>query len=229
MMDIKVTEVPERSEVPFNIVEPFQAFQELESEGGLAQELPAFVFPSKKRKKTIVPVDDIVIRLDDAPIPDYSYMELLDRLYSTLRKNNPNYDTPQPRLQVPIPQLALYGSKRIMWMNFAKTCDILHRMIEHVQSFVLAELSTIGSIDVNGRLILRGRLQKTHIETILRKYIDEYVVCRVCKQNDTILVKDPVSRFLFLECQLCQSKRTVLPVRNGVMTSVDRKKLKENE
>jgi translation initiation factor 2 subunit 2 len=216
-MDIKDHEKPEGTEVPLNVVE---TFNELE-------DLPAFAFPSKKRKKLVVCSESVVVT--EAVTPDYTYMELLDRVYSALRKNNPNYDAPQPRLQVPFPQLALYGSKRIMWMNFAKTCDILHRTVDHVQSFVLAELSTIGSIDVNGRLILRGRLTKTHIETILKKYIDEYVMCRVCKQNDTILAKDPVSRFLFLECQLCQSKRTVLPIRAGfhVQTGADRKKLRE--
>lgn len=178
-------------------------------------ELSAYDFGEKKKKRKPKATTEELKEKDENKDCDHTYVSLLDRLFSQLRKDNPHFDTPQPRVQVPFPQLSLVGSKRIMWLNFSKTCDILHRLVDHVQSFFLSELSTLGSLDVNGRLIIKGRWKQHHIELLLKKYIDEYVKCHTCKHIDTVLVKDPVSRFMFVECQGCQSKHTVAPIRAG--------------
>jgi translation initiation factor 2 subunit 2 len=47
----------------------------------------------------------------------------------------------------------------------------MNRTEEHVQSFLLAELGTSGSVDGNRRLIIKGRFQQKQIENVLRKYI----------------------------------------------------------
>ncbi len=187
-------------------------------ENEVEETLPEYTFPTKKRKKQT----EVTTTIET----DYSYTELLARLFTSLRRDNPMFDMPQTRLQVPFPQLVAVGTKRTMWINFLKTCEILHRLVDHLQSFIVVELCTTASIDVNGRLVIRGRLQRQKIESLLTKYIDEYVKCGVCKQTDTTLSKDPVSRLLFVECQMCQSKRTVAPIKAGfhVTTSIDRKK-----
>lgn len=181
--------------------------------------LPIHEFPLKKKAKKVRPIQESkdVIPESKESEHDHTYMELLDRLYSLLRKNNPHYDTPQSRLQVPIPQLSIVGSKRSMWHNFTQTSEILCRLVDHLQSFIQSELCMVASIDVNGRLLMQGRFRPNHIEPVLKKYIVEYVACDKCKQLDTSLTKDPVSRLMFIDCHLCYAKRPVAPIRAGFM------------
>ena len=47
----------------------------------------------------------------------------------------------------------------------------MHRNSDHVMTFLLAELGTEGSIDGNGRLVIKGRFLPKQIESLLKKYI----------------------------------------------------------
>merc|ERR1712157_653242 len=52
-----------------------------------------------------------------------------------------------------------------------------------------AELGTEGSIDGNQRLVIRGKYVPKYIESLLRKYILEYVTCQMCRSPNTELTK----------------------------------------
>lgn len=41
-----------------------------------------------------------------------------------------------------------------------------------------------------------------YIESLLRKYIVEYVTCQMCRSPNTTLTRDPVSRLFFVHCQV---------------------------
>jgi translation initiation factor 2 subunit 2 len=51
----------------------------------------------------------------------------------------------------------------------------MNRQPDHVVSFVLAEVGSTGSVDAAGRLIMKGRFQPKHIESLLRKYISRWI------------------------------------------------------
>ena len=53
----------------------------------------------------------------------------------------------------------------------------------------MAELGTEGSIDGNQRLVIRGKYVPKYIESLLRKYIVEYVTCKMCRSANTTLTK----------------------------------------
>jgi translation initiation factor 2 subunit 2 len=46
---------------------------------------------------------------------------------------------------------------------------------------MLAELGTEGSLDGNQRLVVKGRYVHRQIESLLKKYIMEYVSCHMCR------------------------------------------------
>merc|ERR1712217_515462 len=79
------------------------------------------------------------------------------------------------------PQVIRVGSKKVGWINFTEICGIMKRTPEHVLSFVLAEFGTEGSIAGDGQLILKGNYRDKHAESLLRKYIKEFVTCEMCK------------------------------------------------
>ena len=57
----------------------------------------------------------------------------------------------------------------------------MRRAPDHVFQFMMAELGTEGSIDGNKRLVIRGKFVPKYIESLLRKYILEYVSCHMCR------------------------------------------------
>ena len=42
-----------------------------------------------------------------------------------------------------------------------------------------------------------------YIESLLRKYLLEYVKCQMCSGFNTTLTRDQVSRLYFVHCQVC--------------------------
>jgi translation initiation factor 2 subunit 2 len=106
---------------------------------------------------------------------------------------------------------------------------MMHRNPEHVFQFFMAELGTEGSIDGTQRLVIRGKYVPKYIESLLRKYIVEYVTCQMCRSPSTTLTRDSVSRLFFIHCQDCGSSRSVAQIRAGfhAQTRADRRALRK--
>jgi translation initiation factor 2 subunit 2 len=104
----------------------------------------------------------------------------------------------------------------------------MRRTPEHVFQFMMAELGTEGSIDGNQRLVIRGKFVPKYIESLLRKYVGEYVTCMMCRSFNTTLTRDSVSRLYFVHCQDCGSSRSVAQIRAGyhAQTRSDRRALR---
>ena len=88
---------------------------------------------------------------------DYTYAELLDRVFATLRANNPELTGEKRRTLMKPPQVAREGTKKTVFSNFPELCKAMNRPGEHVQAFLLAELGTSGNLDGQQRLIVKGR------------------------------------------------------------------------
>jgi len=146
--------------------------------------------------------------------PDYTYDELLNRVYNIMREKNPDMVTGEKRkFMMRPPQVMKAGSKKTAFANFADICKLLKRQPKHLLAFLLAELGTSGSIDGSNQLIIKGRFQQKHIENVLRKYIKEYVTCHTCKSAETMLQKD--TRLFFLQCETCGSRCSVASIKTG--------------
>jgi translation initiation factor 2 subunit 2 len=159
---------------------------------------------------------------------DYSYDELLSRILTILHSNNPDLIEKKRHTMKP-PQLMRVGTKKTLWVNFQEICVMMKRQPEHVFQFFMAELGTEGSIDGNQRLVIRGKYVPKYIESLLRKYIGEYVTCKMCRSPNTALTRDSVSRLFFCKCIDCESSRSVAPIRSGyhAATRADRRAAKK--
>jgi translation initiation factor 2 subunit 2 len=155
---------------------------------------------------------------------EYSYEELLERVVGLLQANNPDL-IEKKRRNIKPPQLQLLSSKKTLWVNFQEICTMMQRPSDHVFQFFMAELGTEGSIDGNQRLVIRGKYVPKYIESLLRKYVVEYVTCEMCRSPNTDLEKDSHSRLYFCKCRDCGSVRSVAPIRSGyhATTRVDRR------
>jgi len=145
---------------------------------------------------------------------DYTYDELLNLVFNIIREKNPDLATGEKkRLVMRPPQVLRVGSKKTSFANFLELCKLLHRPQKHMQAFLLAELGTSGSVDANNQLIIKGRFVQKQLESVLRRYIKEYVACQTCRSPDTILQKD--TRLFFLQCETCGSRRSVASIKSG--------------
>lgn len=151
---------------------------------------------------------------DDDRKASYTYDELLDRVVDQLTEHHPDLIV-KKRTRIKPPQLQLLSSKKTLWVNFQEICSMMQRDPHHVYQFFMAELGTEGSIDGNQRLIIRGKYVAKYIESLLRKYVVEYVTCEMCRSPHTTLDKDAASRLYFCQCQDCGSRRSVAPIRSG--------------
>ena len=146
---------------------------------------------------------------------DYTYEELLDRVFGILKENNPELTGERRRTTLKPPQVAREGTKKTVFTNFMDLARSMNRNPEHLQQYLLAELGTSGSLDGQQRLIMKGRFLPKAFEGCLRRYMNEYVLCNSCKSPDTLLDRDSSTRIMFLRCQQCGASRTVSAIKAG--------------
>jgi len=145
---------------------------------------------------------------------DYTYDELLQRVFNIMREKNPDMVAgDRKKFVMKPPQVLRVGTKKTSFANFLEIAKTLRRTPKHLQAFLLAELGTSGSVDANNHLIIKGRFQQKQIENILRRYIKEYVTCHTCRAPETILEKD--TRLYFLRCEKCGSRCSVQSIKSG--------------
>lgn len=109
------------------------------------------------------------------------------------------------RFEMPKVRGHLQGNKTVV-TNFNQIVDSISRPPEHFLKFLLKELATPG--ELRGALLIFGT--KVHSSTInekIKKYVDEFVICKTCGRPDTTLVSE--DGFSFLRCQACGAKKAV--------------------
>ncbi|GMF05799.1 unnamed protein product [Ambrosiozyma monospora] len=144
----------------------------------------------------------------------------------TILKNNwlkPNPELAggqQTKLKIPPPEVQRDGNKKTMFANVQTIATVLQRTPEHLIQYLFAELGTSGSIDGEKRLIIRGRFQGKNIEGVLRRYIQDYVICKTCKSMNTELKRENANRLHFIVCKACGSTKSVASIKTGYQAHV---------
>lgn len=153
---------------------------------------------------------------------DYTYDELLDRAFNQMKSLNPDMVAGEKkRFIMKPPQCARVGTKKTSFVNFTEICQMLGRQPKHILTFILAELGASGSVDGNNQLIIKGRFQQKQLESVLRKYIREYVTCHTCKSPETLLERDV--RLYFLRCTKCKSSCSVAAIKSGFQAQIGKR------
>jgi len=154
---------------------------------------------------------------------DYTYDELLQRVYNIIKDKNPDSVIGEKKKFVMRPpQVVKVGAKKTAFVNFSEIAKMLHRQPKHLLAFLFAELGTTGAIDGSNQLIMKGKFQQKHIENVLRRYIKEYVTCHTCRSPETILNKE--TRLFFLQCMTCHSRCSVQTIKTGFQAVTGKRK-----
>ncbi|KAF7014029.1 unnamed protein product [Triticum aestivum] len=152
---------------------------------------------------------------------DSDYQELLDRVFNILVGNNPDLAVNRGKMVMCPSRILREGTRKTVFVNFMESCKTLRRDPNHVMDFFLSEMATSGSIDGQHRLVIKGRFAPKSFESILRRYINAYVICNGCKGHDTTISKE--NRLFFLRCEQCGSSRSVDRIKAGFVAHVGRR------
>lgn len=203
----------------------------------------------KKKKKTTKPADvlDFEQQLEQAGIEETQpkateveeettisaqelgglpYEDLLSRFFNILKENNPELAGARSgsKFRIPPPICQREGSKKTLFANVQEIATVLQRNPEHLIQYLFAELGTSGSIDGEKRLVLRGKFQPKQMESVLRRYIIEYVTCKTCKSMNTVLKRESANRLHFLSCNACGSTRSVSSIKTGFQAQIGKRR-----
>ncbi|MBS7657207.1 translation initiation factor IF-2 subunit beta [Candidatus Bathyarchaeota archaeon] len=133
-----------------------------------------------------------------------NYEKMLDEAYSKLPREVSKHE----RFEIPKISCTTFGARTIFY-NFKEVCDILNRDPVHVLRYLSKEMATAGVIDEN-RAIFQGKFELETCTQILKRYVNEFVICPVCKRPDTKIVKE--KRLFFLVCEACGARSPIKPV-----------------
>ncbi len=207
----------------------------------LDEDLELLYSKKKKKKKALEAILDVAdaevkplkpVNTDDpfeVDDEEPTYDQMLERLYDQMRADRPDTAGPALPKRIKPPTVAKMGTKKTCWTNFSDYQVSFNRPLDHMQSFVLSELGTTGSLNEENQLIMKARIMSKNVESLLRKYIDEYVRCATCKGIDTNMVKDSASKLHFIQCKKCLASRSVAAIKAGYQatTKADRKAARE--
>lgn len=125
----------------------------------------------------------------------YDYDTLLKRAYSQL----PEEVFKDVRFEVPNPESIIEGNRTVI-KNFRDIAKVINRDVQFFAKYVMRELGTAGNVE-GQRLILQGKFSNYLINSKIKEFIDEYVLCDECGKPDTKIIKE--GRLHFLKCMAC--------------------------
>lgn len=133
---------------------------------------------------------------------EMNYEELLEKA----RKNLPKSRLEAERFELPKVIGHIQGNRTII-SNFFQIASTLRREPEHLLKFVLKELATPGELKKSGSLIIGTKIAASRINEKIKKYAEEYVICKDCGKPDTKIEEE--NGFYFLKCSACGSKKPI--------------------
>lgn len=175
-------------------------------------DLSDFIITKNSANKTESSTEHDSTNNEDSKSSEYSYQFLLDRIYGLIKTLNPDC-VEKTKVNIPVPIVNRVGTSRSVWVNFSDVCNSLNRPIDHLFQFILVELGCEGSIGGENQFLLKNKYNNKHIESLLKKYVHDYVQCTNCKSTKTTLKKDNSTRMQVMVCSICKSEKTVSALR----------------
>jgi translation initiation factor 2 subunit 2 len=131
----------------------------------------------------------------------YDYEELLKRARSQI----PEVTLKHERLELPRLRYSVIGMRTIVF-NFREIADALNRDPQHILKYLTREMATAATTQ-DPRVIFQGKFSQETLDRLIHRYIENFVICPICKSPDTKIVKE--KRLSFLICEACGAKSSV--------------------
>jgi translation initiation factor 2 subunit 2 len=150
-------------------------------------------------KKSLI-VSCRMFLLENNPM-EYNYEELLNRA----RAQIPEVASKRERLELPRLHIERVGMRTVIH-NFKELADALDRDPQHLLKFLSGEMATAATMQ-GSRAIFQGKFSEDTFQRLLRRYMETFLTCPVCKRPDTKIVKE--KRLSFLVCEACGARSSI--------------------
>ncbi|CAD8042888.1 unnamed protein product [Paramecium primaurelia] len=132
------------------------------------------------------------------------YIKALDRLFQQLEKHKFS----NTKLQITLPIVQIKGA-RTFWQNYSSICNQIKMNSKLVNQYFYAQFWGQVLIKNEQMIILGQRIKSKDIQSYLREFLKEQLICQQCKMSDTKLVKDRKIKLIRKECTTCKATCTV--------------------
>ena len=129
------------------------------------------------------------------------YEQLLDRALDQI----PKTVFESARFQIPEAEVATIGNRTII-RNFKGIATAINREPSHLMKYLLRELGAAGEVQ-GVQAVFQGKFSNTIVDERIRRYVEEFVLCRECKKPDTKLERR--GRVYMLRCEACGARTSV--------------------
>lgn len=129
------------------------------------------------------------------------YEKLLDRALEQI----PKAVFEKSRFQIPEADVVIVGNRTVL-RNFRSIASAINREPEHLIKYLLRELGAAGNLEGN-QAVFQGKFVKSVVDERIKRYVEEFVLCRECGKPDTRLVKR--ERIQMLKCEACGARASV--------------------
>jgi translation initiation factor 2 subunit 2 len=113
------------------------------------------------------------------------------------------------RFELPTAVSKVQGNRTTI-SNFLKIADRLNRDTKHLMKFFDRELGTNGVLSEQSATFV-GRFSTNMINEKIRKYAEEFVICKECGKPDTKLSKE--DRLTIIKCTACGARRPARSIK----------------
>jgi translation initiation factor 2 subunit 2 len=132
-----------------------------------------------------------------------TFEDMLDNLYSNLdlKKSNSRIVLPEPIL--------IKNGRKTLWKNPNKFLSLFERNHTDFTNFINAETNaTINWISdkVSDGCVFSTKVKKEYIYELVKKYVNERVICKSCKSMDTVLERIQELRKYNFKCNNCNNE-----------------------
>ena len=127
--------------------------------------------------------------------------QMLDNVYVELEKT---YE--KKKLVISKPEIDT-STTNTYWRNIKKILRQINRNPDHFVDYLNKEIGNVNwlSNSKSDGLVIIGKYRKDKINELLKKYLNNYVVCNSCKTSNSSLVKDSnIKKYKFI-CKNCKS------------------------
>jgi len=135
-----------------------------------------------------------------------NFNTMLDDIYNQL--GNTVYDT----IVLPNP-IIKKDTTSITWTNVKEFLKITNTDPDHFFDFIKININQPmnwkSDSKSDGIIIHNKKILALSINNIMKKYINEYIICNICKRSTTMMIKDSEIKKWKIKCSSCNSEYTV--------------------
>jgi len=135
-----------------------------------------------------------------------TFNEMLDDVYSQVGTvKSDMFILPKPEI--------IKDTTRIIWKNIKTFLKSTRTPPEHLENFISQEtgikVNWFSESISDGIIIHEKRIYENDIINLMKKYVDMYVLCNICKNSQTEMHRNIEIKKYCIKCNHCNSTYTV--------------------